>query len=248
MFNVPAPTISQQVASATEACPTSVYLYYDRHDVLLYVGITGRGVTRQRQHNRDKPWWQFVTRQEVEHYPSRIGASSRERELIQQYQPPFNTQHNHHWMDTRAAYLGLVEAADADMSAHEMYRILKHRLPLITLRVRDSQGRLVLSTLPRHWTLAQWILPGQRSLIFDHGLPLGKILDTTISGSVTLLHVGTSARRVDEASVRLRMTKPNAPFDFEIVKVEARVETTRGLARTPGRRDRHAVTRPAVTG
>ena len=30
--------------------PTSVYLYYDQHDILIYVGITSRGVRRNIEH------------------------------------------------------------------------------------------------------------------------------------------------------------------------------------------------------
>lgn len=46
--------------------PTSLYKYYDRDGVLLYVGITGRGDTRNAEHNKTKFWWKFVSRQSME--------------------------------------------------------------------------------------------------------------------------------------------------------------------------------------
>lgn len=74
--------------------PTSVYLYYDESDILIYVGITARGVSRQREHNSDKSWWSLVRRQEVEHYDSRVAAARRETDLITTWCPPFNTPQN----------------------------------------------------------------------------------------------------------------------------------------------------------
>lgn len=74
--------------------PTSIYLYYDKFDVLLYIGITSRGITRNREHNADKAWWRYVVRQEVRHLSSREEAQRVERELIIRLRPPFNRQHN----------------------------------------------------------------------------------------------------------------------------------------------------------
>jgi predicted GIY-YIG superfamily endonuclease len=89
--------------------PTSVYLYYDAHDGLLYVGITSRGIRRQREHNADKDWWRFVVRQEVEHYDTRDEALDRERTLIRMYAPPFNTALNPVGREARAIYLAAAE-------------------------------------------------------------------------------------------------------------------------------------------
>ena len=84
---------------------TSVYRYYDKSGLLLYVGITARGTSRQREHNGDKAWWPFVATQEVEHFESRGQAMAREKRLIHQYRPPFNTQHNPDSESARALYL-----------------------------------------------------------------------------------------------------------------------------------------------
>lgn len=85
--------------------PTSVYRYYDRDGVLLYVGITSRGPERNREHFKSKEWWRFVFRQDVSHYASRREAEEHERNLIQRYQPPFNVVHNPLWESLREEYL-----------------------------------------------------------------------------------------------------------------------------------------------
>lgn len=93
--------------------PTSVYLYFDRGGVLIYVGITGRGVSRQQEHERDKPWWAYTHTQTIEHYPTRDEALAREAVLIATHCPPFNTQHNG---DTgqRDVYVAHAEAGAED--------------------------------------------------------------------------------------------------------------------------------------
>lgn len=88
---------------------TSVYKYFDKGGILLYVGITGAGILRQRQHNQSKEWWKFVSRQLVEHFDSRSLAHEREVALIKRFNPPFNKQHNKQHAAARRYYLDLVE-------------------------------------------------------------------------------------------------------------------------------------------
>jgi hypothetical protein len=87
--------------------PTSVYRYYDSDGTLIYVGITGRGVQRQREHNERAEWWPFVRRQDVEHFDNRPEAAARERDLIGRHCPPFNRQHNPLYTQKREDYLAL---------------------------------------------------------------------------------------------------------------------------------------------
>lgn len=94
--------------------PTSLYKYYDSHDVLLYVGITSVGLMRNRQHNSDKEWWPIVATQTVEHCQDRAAALERERELIQQFLPPFNKHHNPNHEALRSAYLFMRESGRFD--------------------------------------------------------------------------------------------------------------------------------------
>lgn len=110
--------------------PTSVYRYYDADAVLIYVGITNRGMQRQHEHNIRAEWWPYVTRQEVEHYPNRPEAAKRERELIQRHRPPFNMQHNLDPDAAKAAYYSERErrgtvcpcGSDCQLAANEHLR------------------------------------------------------------------------------------------------------------------------------
>ena len=89
----------------TKRDETSVYLYFDEYDVLLYVGITNRRDQRQHEHNGSKNWWAYVGRQTVEHHPDRQSAAARESELIRQHRPPFNRQQNAGWREAQEVYL-----------------------------------------------------------------------------------------------------------------------------------------------
>lgn len=115
------------------AAPTSVYLYYDAADRLLYVGVTGRGHQRAREHARSKAWWPLVARAEVQHYPTRERALDEERYLIAYHQPPHNTQgrsatvpRSHRWdvpanftrtLNGRLSWQKTLDAVDIDALA-----------------------------------------------------------------------------------------------------------------------------------
>ena len=112
---------------------TSLYLYYDRNDLLLYVGITRRGIARNIEHDTSKEWWEFVARQEIQHHPTRRSALAAERQMIQKHRPPFNVQHNPDHAATREAYLEL--AATPKGEVRELLPLLHHgkrktRLPI----------------------------------------------------------------------------------------------------------------------
>jgi hypothetical protein len=106
----PLPVVQQSIKSTDQPTtelagePTSLYKYFDQFGVLIYIGITANGILRNRQHNSDKAWWPYVTRQEVEHLPSRDAALERERDLIEAFMPPFNRQHNPKHAQHRSVY------------------------------------------------------------------------------------------------------------------------------------------------
>jgi hypothetical protein len=97
-----------------DSTPTSVYRYYDARGYLIYVGITRTGISRNRQHNADKAWWPWVASQRVEHFASRDVAHAREIELITEFQPPFNVQHNPEQAQLRQLYVALRESGEYD--------------------------------------------------------------------------------------------------------------------------------------
>lgn len=134
---------------------TSVYLYYDARNTLIYVGITDRGITRNREHNGRAEWWQYVARQEVEHLPTRREAEYRERELIRAWRPPFNKQHNPQYAEARAEYLAWIALPPVDAAA--LARTLNKRLPLKV--VDQSDGQLILSSHLEHEAVVRLIRP-----------------------------------------------------------------------------------------
>jgi hypothetical protein len=71
----------------------TLYRFYDRHSMLLYVGITGLGAHRWKQHSDDKAWWEGVSEAEVEHFPDRETLLAAEVVAIRTELPQYNTQH-----------------------------------------------------------------------------------------------------------------------------------------------------------
>lgn len=132
----------------SDATPTSVYLFYDKDGVLLYVGITARGIARQGEHNSAKEWWPFVARQEVEHYPNRKHAAGRERGLIRRYRPPFNKQHNPDHEITRAAYLDFQERLRGSKASLAQVLHKGRSGERVLFDVKRTGDGYVLSSLP----------------------------------------------------------------------------------------------------
>jgi hypothetical protein len=138
----------------------SVYRYYDKRDILIYVGITSRGIVRNIEHNSRAPWWSYVVRQEIEHCETRYAAERRERELIGRHWPPFNTQHNPYATQMRAAYLAWAGThdntrdANQDTDPREIMKAVNGRLPLIPVSFDSMMRRLILRTLPEHHPIA----------------------------------------------------------------------------------------------
>ena len=127
--------------------PTSVYLYFDETDILIYVGVTSRGSQRQREHNGDKEWWPYVARQEVRHFPSRETALDEERRLIQKHLPPFNRHHNERHELTRVAYLELRAIRHGSTTADER-RSIRRGLPLTALSAPLAGHKATLCSDP----------------------------------------------------------------------------------------------------
>lgn len=74
--------------------PTSLYRFYGRKNLLLYIGITNNMIRRFGTHGEQKSWHPDVVRVEVEHYPSRQHALSAEAAAIAAEAPIYNVQHN----------------------------------------------------------------------------------------------------------------------------------------------------------
>lgn len=66
-----------------------LYRMYDSADVLLYVGISANVYTRIPQHHA-RPWWDLVSRIDVQRLPDRRAAALAELEAIRTEHPIYN--------------------------------------------------------------------------------------------------------------------------------------------------------------
>lgn len=73
---------------------TTLYRFYDRDGLLLYIGIAGNPARRFKQHNDDKLWWSTVATSTMEHYPTRAAALKAEKLAIEAEVPLHNWVHN----------------------------------------------------------------------------------------------------------------------------------------------------------
>lgn len=74
--------------------PHVLYRFFDRTDVLLYVGITVDLTARMAKHEREKFWWGDVAYARWETIPNRAAAFAAEKAAIQADRPLYNDQHN----------------------------------------------------------------------------------------------------------------------------------------------------------
>ena len=119
---------------------TSVYRYYDLNGLLLYVGITSRGISRNREHNTTKEWWGYVTRQVVDHYATRAEALDVERVLIRSFRPPFNAQHNPSHDQDKRAYLAFAAAGGGTVPYVSFAELFSKQGRKMELRKTSTSG------------------------------------------------------------------------------------------------------------
>lgn len=150
--------------------PTSLYRYYDEHGVLLYVGITGRGVSRNSEHNKSKPWWPFVVSQTVEHFATRAEALGAERRAIGGNRPPYNVQHNPRHADMRAAYEDLRQLRTyVSEGVREDVRFPIH-IPVVPVDFLSTEATLVLRSHIKDAPHLEHVHSGQYPIAFTmHG-------------------------------------------------------------------------------
>jgi hypothetical protein len=155
----------------------SVYKYFDKNSILIYVGMTGRGSRRNAEHNKTKDWWPLVASQEVEHFDTREQASAREVGLISELSPPFNRQHNKHSPDALlAAYLSVSERdTNAPTKPKQLLTARGGKLGLSYL------GDFTFSASPSDEPLIQ-IMRGERPPVVREGQQIGCVRDIWFQG------------------------------------------------------------------
>lgn len=128
-MSTPINGVLQRVSASAIALPQSphaLYRFFDRTDVLLYIGISVNLPARLRQHSGGKPWWLTVARISVEYYPSRDEALAAERAAIKAERPLFNDVHNDLTLISThdAAALEEAEARGYQRGQHELAKRL----------------------------------------------------------------------------------------------------------------------------
>lgn len=201
--------------------PTSVYRYYDRFGVLIYVGITNQATGRNQQHNRDKEWWPFVASQEVDHYADRITALALERSLIGTFQPPFNTVHNPDHRSLRTSYLEMSAKTPttlnlADHLAERNWIDLEQMTPLghynVAFRTRP-QDAVVAVSLVFSW---------QKSIVDDSGRNLGQIQQVKRAGPIAVFlgYMGQDFACDFPARARIKGRAVKGPLTCELAHIQ----------------------------
>jgi len=72
----------------------TLYRFFDKDNVLLYVGISINAYNRAKQHKADKEWWPDVVQITLETYPDRATVELQEKQVIAAESPKYNTCFN----------------------------------------------------------------------------------------------------------------------------------------------------------
>lgn len=206
--------------------PTSVYKYFDEFGVLIYVGITSRGATRQREHNKDKGWWEFVAMQQIEHHPSRGAALHREEELIRTHIPPFNVQHNAAHSAHRSAYLHFRKMPDLDKSPLLIAQEVDKRIPLVI--IERTGHELTLATPLRFAPLALGVSVQKSTKVLLGSSRCGHVLEAIPRGPSVEIRLNVrKCIEFDDAFMKLKtiISKEGTKFEVKNVFLVSRSDT-----------------------
>jgi hypothetical protein len=202
---------------------TSVYRYYDVAGVLIYVGITRTGVQRNREHNSDKEWWQWVASQRVDHFPSRDAAHEHEIALIQKFRPPFNKQHNHQYRALRNVYVAAREAGLYSDPAKEGLLEKRHTKMHVNAYVNPDTGHAELRTrLEDMEAASRLVFTGGRNIVTERGLSFGTVSSIERIGPIARI-IGKTKKgfAFKLAHVFIRPLTRKGVIDYEVSKIVA---------------------------
>jgi hypothetical protein len=188
---------------------TSVYRYYDARGALLYVGITSRGLQRNYEHNHIQEWWPFAVRQDIEHFGSRDEAAKRERQLIQEFRPPFNKQHNVDYGAFRDAYLmSFVPGTTQPIIPMKQLELNAAWREVPMTVTGQMPGRVLLTTDPAYLEVVSRIMwADSESRITMDGLVIGALERTLINDCGLTMQFEIAEEVVDVASAEMRLKR-----------------------------------------
>lgn len=73
----------------------TLYRLWDRHNQLLYVGISSKWYERLHAHEKNQPWWDEVVTVTLENFQTREAVIDAEKIAIKTERPLHNRQHSH---------------------------------------------------------------------------------------------------------------------------------------------------------
>lgn len=188
----------------------SIYRYFDRYDVLLYVGITTRGTARQHEHNATKQWWPLVFRQEIEHFEDLATGLAVEKATIERFRPPFNTQHNPSAARSRDAYIrfaALVSSAPNFIDAYQTRKWIE------LWRLED----LLVSRIDDFPIAMRLKFDRARRVLSDCGG--GTLEDVVVRGPIAAFKVN-STNLPERAYARVRVVSLKAPIVARVTAIQ----------------------------
>jgi predicted GIY-YIG superfamily endonuclease len=194
---------------------TSVYRYYDKFNILVYVGVTSQRSARNQQHNRDKPWWEFVDRQEIDHYPTRSQALAAEQALIEKFTPPFNFQHNAEALQIRPIYEQFRRLGVGDVDPCWLLQQCASKMPVDVVDL-DGTFRTQFDYAPVALGLNEAVI-GQPVIYMPVGRRIGTVRTIIKHGPIAKIDALIKAQCVFYRALAVvkRLAKPR-PFVFEI--------------------------------
>ena len=199
--------------------PTSIYKYFDEYGVLIYVGITNGGIRRQREHNKDKSWWQYVASQTVEHHESRGVALEREAELICTHQPPFNTQHNPRHKAAQASYQAFRKLPELDKSPLEIVKDAAKEIPLMP--VHHEGNSLILGTPARFAPLVPLMTMDKNVKAVSGTIRCGTLVSTRARGaSLEIIMNVRKGSKVKDPFMRLSIVLAKGGATFKARSIQ----------------------------
>jgi hypothetical protein len=198
----------------------SVYRYYDKLGILIYVGITSQRSTRQQQHNSDKAWWPHVAKQEVDHFLTRADALARERSLIQTFLPPFNTQHNRDHIEMRRAY-ELLALANIESDPRVVWKTTNGHLPLTCVSRNEVLQLATFRSRIEHAALAFSLKYTAQIRVMRQGTGIAQVYQFLRVGPILEIRARDMRRGVSFESVdgKLKQLPVKGPFVTELRQI-----------------------------
>jgi hypothetical protein len=79
----------------------TLYRFYDKNNILLYVGISGEWRTRLHQHERNSEWWDEASFIKLERFPDRKSVEEAEIRAITTEMPIWNKAYSQTYESVR---------------------------------------------------------------------------------------------------------------------------------------------------